>query len=50
METGSGTNLAVAVKVNDENTLELVYTGLLENEIGEDELAQRMYDLVSVLK
>lgn len=47
-QTGSGTNLAVAVKVNDSNTLELIYTGSLEDEIGADELGQRLYDLVTV--
>ena len=47
-KTGSGTNLAVAVKINDSNTLELTYVGTLDDEIGEDELGQRLYNLVTV--
>lgn len=47
-ETGSGTSLAVAVKINDSVTLELTYVGFLEDEVGEDELGQRLYDLVTV--
>lgn len=47
-KTGSGTNLAVAIKINDSNTLELTYVGTLEDEIGEDELGQRLYNLVTV--
>ena len=47
-QTGSGTNLVVVVKVNEEATLEIVYAGSLESEVGEDELAQRLYNLVTV--
>ena len=48
VKTGSGTGLAIAIKINDENTLELTYIGSLESEIGEDELGQRLYNLVTV--
>lgn len=48
-ESGGGSKLAVAVKVSDDATLELVYTGSLGDEIGEDTLAENLYDLVTVL-
>ena len=38
----------VAVKINDSVTLELTYVGFLEDEVGDDELGQRLYDLVTV--
>ena len=48
VKTDSGTGLAIAIKINDENTLELTYIGSLESKIGEDELGQRLYNLVTV--
>ena len=41
-------SVAVAVKVSDDVTLQIVYEGSLEDEIGEDELGQRLYNLVTV--
>lgn len=48
VEAISGQSLAVAIKVADDVTLQIVYEGSLESEVGEDELAQRLYDLVTV--
>lgn len=48
VETGSGTTLAIAIKVSDDATLEITYVGSLESEVGEDVLAQALYDLVTV--
>ena len=35
------------MKVSDDVTLQIVYEGSLEGEIGEDELGQRLYELVT---
>lgn len=48
VEAISGQSVAVAVKVSDDVTLQIVYEGSLEDEIGEDELGQRLYNLVTV--
>lgn len=48
VEAISGQCVAVAVKVSDDVTLQIVYEGSLEGEIGEDELGQRLYELVTV--
>lgn len=48
VEAISGQSVAVAVKVSDDVTLQIVYEGSLEGEIGEDELGQRLYELVTV--
>ena len=48
VEALSGQCVAVAVKVSDDVTLQIVYEGSLEGEIGEDELGQRLYELVTV--
>ena len=48
VEAISGQSLAVAIKVTDDVTLQIVYKGSLESEVGEDELAQRLYNLVTV--
>ena len=48
VEAISGQGVAVAVKVSDDVTLQIVYEGSLEGEIGEDELGQRLYELVTV--
>ena len=48
VEAISGQSLAVAMKVTDDVTLQIVYEGSLESEVGEDELAQRLYNLVTV--
>lgn len=48
VEAISGRSLAVAIKVTDEVALQIVYEGSLESEVGEDELAQRLYNLVTV--
>ena len=48
VEAISGQCVSVAVKVSDDVTLQIVYEGSLEGEIGEDELGQRLYELVTV--
>ena len=48
VEAISGQTLAVAIKVTDDVVLQIIYEGSLESEIGEDELAQRLYNLVTV--
>lgn len=48
VEAISGQSLAVAIKVTDDVVLQIIYEGSLESEIGEDELAQRLYNLVTV--
>ena len=44
----SGQHVAVALKLSDDITMQIVYEGSLEKEIGMDELGQRLYNLVTV--
>ena len=44
-----GQAVAIAIKLSHDITMQIVYIGSLENEIGEDELGQRLYDLVTLL-
>ena len=44
-----GQAVAIAIKLSDDITMQIVYEGSLENEIEEDELGQRLYDLVTLL-
>lgn len=48
VEAISGKCVAVAVKVSDDVTLQIVYEGSLEGKIGEDELGKRLYELVTI--
>lgn len=47
VEGVSGNSLAIAIHVNEDVTLQIVYEG--EESVGEDQLAQDLYDLVTVL-
>ena len=44
----NGQAVAVALKLSDNITMQIVYEGSLESKIGEDELGQRLYNLVTV--
>lgn len=50
VEALEGQAVAVALKLSDDITMQIVYedTSSLESEIGEDELGQRLYNLVTV--
>ena len=48
VEALKGQSVAVALKLSDDITMQIVYEGSLESEIGEDELGQRLYNLVTV--
>lgn len=48
VEALDGQAVAVALKLSDDITMQIVYEGSLESEIGEDELGQRLYNLVTV--
>lgn len=48
VEALEGQAVAVALKLSDNITMQIVYEGSLESEIGEDELGQRLYNLVTV--
>lgn len=41
-------NPAVYMKINDEITLVIIYSGPLKEELTQDELAQRLYNLVTI--
>lgn len=45
----SGKSLTIAVRINEDVTLQVIYEGNLEDTLGEDGLAQALYDLVTVL-
>lgn len=46
--SGEETDFAVAMQVSTDVLLELIYKGPLDDEVGEDEAAQRIYNLVTV--
>lgn len=46
--TGNDTDFAVAMQVSEDVLLEFTYEGPLDDEVGEDEAARRLYDLVTV--
>lgn len=46
--TGNDTDFAVAMQVSGDVLLEFTYEGPLDDEVGEDEAARRLYDLVTV--
>ena len=48
VEALKGQSVAVALKLSDDITMQIVYEGSLEKEIGMDELGQRLYNLVTV--
>ena len=48
VEAFNGQAVAVALKLSDNITMQIVYEGFLESKIGEDELGQRLYNLVTV--
>lgn len=48
VEALEGQAVAVALKLSDDITMQIVYEGSLEKEIGMDELGQRLYNLVTV--
>lgn len=48
VEAFNGQAVAVALKLSDNITMQIVYEGSLESKIGEDELGQRLYNLVTV--
>lgn len=51
VEALEGQAVAVALKLSDDITMQIVYedTSSLESEIGEEELGQRLYELVTLL-
>ncbi|MFR3809056.1 MAG: hypothetical protein ACLTX3_08910 [Lachnospiraceae bacterium] len=45
----SGNSLAIAIHVNEDVTLQIVYEGNAGETVGEDQLAQDLYGLITVL-
>lgn len=49
VERISGNSLAIAIHVNEDVTLQIVYEGNAGETVGEDQLAQDLYGLITVL-